>query len=514
MLMKQHRLFITLLLTIIAVQAVFSGDKVVVIGQNVENFYYSLDLEGNSDAKRQAKMDAIINAYFPSDNSVATADIYAFCEVECSDEIMQYIASSFKAKTGLNFQASLDGMTYNKSYYTTGLIKCGFVYNADKIEAVSDNVTTAIDYAAYTERMRMQTFKSKASGECFTLSMNHFKAFSKNQSEWDNDREKRLNNAIALLKGLNDADDPDILIMGDLNSEMGEACLTKLVDAGYEEQLIKYAGATAWTHCYGGGEIIDHVFANNTMAQQVTDVEVKAANYCSVNIEDQAFSDHNFYVVTLDLKHIDEPTYKFAKTTSVKAGGQYLIAANLIDGLKIAQPIATNYSYGYLYTQNATDEEGVITLQNMSNAFTLEDADDGKFYIKDSNNRYFWQQPNGSNYYYTISVTEDKNTAHKYTVTKQDDGTFKILNTTSNYYIYGTVYNNTTPEFGMTKYTSLYSPNCLPWLYEYDPSSTTGISTVNVYRQPTITRKSIVNGRLIIVTGNGQKYTAAGIEIR
>jgi hypothetical protein len=41
------------------------------------------------------------------------------------------------------------------------------------------------------------------------------------------------------------------------------------------------------------------------MAQQVTNVEVKAANYCSLADETQAFSDHNFYVVTLDLKEAE-----------------------------------------------------------------------------------------------------------------------------------------------------------------------------------------------------------------
>lgn len=302
--------------------------------------------------------------------------------------------------------------------------------------------------------------------------------------------------------------------MGDLNSLMGETCLNMLVDAGYEEQLIMHAGATAYTHCYGGGEIIDHVFANNTMAQQVTDVEVKAANYCSLSNEDDAFSDHNFYIVTLDLKPVEEITYSFNKATEVKAGGQYLFAANLLDALRIAKPVASNYTYGYLYTETATDVDGIITLPNRIYAFTLEDAGDGNFYIKDSYGRYFWQQPNGSNYYYTISVTEDKNTAHKYTITKQDDGTFKILNTTSNYYIYGTVYNNTTPEFGMTKYTSLYSPNCLPWLYEYDPSSTTGITEMPVYTQPTVTRKVMERGRLIIVTANGTRYSVQGVQVK
>ena len=86
--------------------------------------------------------------------------------------------------------------------------------------------------------MRMQAFKSKASGESFTLSMSHFKASTSDDPTYDiNQRE---GNSIALLKGLDQAIlDPDILLMGDLNAVMGELCLNNLEHAGYEEQLLK-----------------------------------------------------------------------------------------------------------------------------------------------------------------------------------------------------------------------------------------------------------------------------------
>ena len=512
--METKRLFITLLFVIAAVQTVFSGDKIVVVGQNVENFYYSLDLQGNSNTKRQAKMDAIVNAYFPSDNSVPIADIYAFCEVECSDEMMQYIASSFKAKTGLNFQASLDGLTYDKSYYSSGVIKCGFVYNADKIKAVGDNVTTAIDNTGYTARMRMQTFMSKASGECFTLSMNHFKAFSKDASQWDNDRQKRLENAIDLLKGLKKNYDPDILIMGDLNSEMGEACLDQLVNAGYDEQLIKYAGPTAWTHCYGGGEIIDHVFANSTMAQQVTDVEVKAANYCSLADETQAFSDHNFYVVTLDLKEAEFHCEDIAFSESFSTDFGQFTTVNTA-GTK-EWVINTSYSCANINAyQNGINDDWLISPMfdlRQKNGATLTFDQCAGYGVKTA-----WTNQ-------MQVLVSDNYFDH---IGKPGEASWTVLgavfDTSANYKWKGNTISIPNQFVGKDKVFIAFHYTCgesdIPsWEVKNveltATCSETGISTVNVYSQPTVTRKIMENGRMVIVTPNGSRYNVQGMKIK
>ena len=81
------------------------------------------------------------------------------------------------------------------------------------------------------------------------------------------------------------------------------------------------------------------------------------------------------------------------------------------------------------------------------------------------------------------------------------------------YYIYGTVYQQTTPEFCFTNYATLYSPNCLPWLYEYDPTIT-GITETTINRHPVTTIKLIERGRLVIKTPNGSRYNLQGIELR
>lgn len=508
----------TLLIATLAVQ-VSVAQQLKIVGQNVQNFFYSLDrgrTQGNStpvsnyttEDGRTAKLNAIVSALSPYQ-----ADIYAFNEVECCSEVMQLLAQHMSEATNATYSYVDDGLTYDKTdpQNANGIIKSGYIYNTATISLNGSSYSGSGTNFIYSRQNRYQSFKALASGETFTLSMNHFKAGST-----DSDVTSRTGNATNLLSALKDADDPDILIMGDLNSMVDEAGLNLIQGAGFEEQLLKHIDSHAgkYTHCWDGGEIIDHVYANSAMAGQVTDAEIlPIANSCSLADETQAYSDHNPYLVTLNLQHVVAPTYSFKKATAVTAGKLYLIAANLQNGLKIATPVAANLQYGYMYTQDVTEESGVIELKNLNNVFTFEEAGSGKFYIKDSNGHYLYQQTrSGGGYYSTVAITTDKNTAHKYSVTLQGDGTFKVLSETQ-YYIYGTVYQQTTPEFAFANYASLYSPNCLPWLYEYDPTIT-AITEVPVYSRPTTTIKTVEQGRLVIKTPSGIRYNMQGIELR
>ena len=508
--MRIHRLIISLLTIVLGTQVVLAGDVIKVCGQNVQNFFYSLDRgrtmsnyastsNYNTEEGRTKKLNAIVNAL-----STCQADIYAFNEVECCAESVELLAQAMSTSTGKTYQAVADGLTYDLSVEPDGVIKSAFIYNTATIEPVGENVSTAYGYTwIYPNQMRMQTFKSKTSGESFTLSMNHFKAST--SSDVTEDIKKREANAAALLNGLTSALDPDILVIGDLNAEIEESSVQQLVDAGYEEQLLKYYTGPMYTHCYGGGSLIDHVLANGTMAQQVTNAEIlHVANECSTGSKYTSYSDHDPYLVTLELKHMDTPTYSFVKATAVKAGGQYLFAANLNGSLEIAKPVATNKSYDYLYTQSVTENNGTITMTNMDNAFTFENASEGQFYIKDSNGRYAYQTSKSNGYYTTMAMTNDKSLAHKYTATKQDDGTFKVLSQTG-YYIYGTVYNNTTPEFAFANYATLYSGNVLPWLYEYTTTPST-IQEVNYTVAPT-------DGRYYNLAGQQVEHPTKGLYI-
>ncbi len=521
--MRAYRFFVSLLFFFLAAQAATAGDVIKVCGQNLQNFFYSLDRERTTKngvpvsnyttaEGRQAKASAIVNALAPY-----AADIYAFNEVEArpssSDtEALDLLAAEMSKATGISYSVVADGLSYDLDSDATGLIKSGFIYRPDKVVPVGDNVSTAVGYTTiYPYMMRMQTFMSVASGEQFTLSMNHFKAST--SGDMEEDAEKREQNSIALLKGLDLASDPDILVLGDLNSVMGEQCLNNLVDGGYEEQIIKWEGAGAYSYWYDGGSLIDHVFANSTMARQITSARVLyIANSHSTGSKYKAYSDHDPYLVTLDLEAQPAPVYSYTKATSFSAGVPYLMVAP-INGLNVAKPVSTSKTYEYQLTTNVTETNGVIRMDSPKQAFIFEENGTGSYFIKDYYGRYIYQ------YYYTSSGKYGNNTnvgirtnAQPFTVTLQGDGTFKILNTISNCYFIGLTYSGT-PEFALYNYASLYSTQHLPWLYQYDAEADiTGISTVGVEAHPQPVHKLLEKGRILIVMPDGRRYNMQGVE--
>ena len=520
--MMNNRLLTTILLLMTVVLPSLGGDIIKVCGQNLQNFFYSLD-RGRTQANwvplsnyntvegRQAKAEAIVNAL-----ATYEADIYAFNEIEArtttaDSEALQLLATEMSKATGYDYAMVSDGLTYDPETDANGQIKSGFIFRTDRVEPVGDNTSTAVGYTiAYPYMMRMQTFRSKASGEEFTLSMNHFKA--SRSEDIGEDMVKREQNSIALLKGLNDAQDPDILLMGDLNSTMGEQCLNNLQDAGFEEQIIRFCGTDAYSYWYDCGELIDHVFANSTMARQTVSASVMHIATPHAVGRYNAYSDHDPYLVTLELEAQPAVANRYVKTTTFTAGDHYLLVAH-INGLQAANTVAVDKSYEYLTTTSVSEEDDVIIMDNGRQAFIFEDAGDGNYFMKDYYGRYVYQYYNTSSGKYNSSTNVGiRQLAHPFDVTLQADGTFKIQNTLSDCYFMGLTYNGS-PEFALYNYSSLREGQYLPWLYKYDgEASPTAIITLDDSSRLSTTRKVWIDGQLLIITPNGQRYNLLKIK--
>ena len=111
MIMIKVYLTIALFVSVMVVIPAFAGEKITVVGQNVQNFFYSLDRTRtttnavvlsnyNTEEGRTVKLNAIVGALAPY-----KADIYTFNEVEAKPEAMQLIATVMSQKTGLQYQA-------------------------------------------------------------------------------------------------------------------------------------------------------------------------------------------------------------------------------------------------------------------------------------------------------------------------------------------------------------------------------------------------------------------------
>ena len=268
-----------------------SNTRLRVVASNVMNYLSDFEAQ-NASCKTQASFDE-------KTDEMATvfvgleADIVALCEVQQDDDILSYIVDAMNKKVGKNvYDYVLDGSKYNNpAPGNYGSIKCGFIYRFDKYTEGNRYSTNPSD-ATFKLRMQVIPFTEKSTKEKFVLSLNHLQAKTS-----DSDGSKRKSQANTLVNALknNNYGDPDILIVGDLNAETTEDCLSPIVNAGYEEQLLRFdSKAYSYTY-YGQRQLIDHALANSSMAKQVTGATI----YHLTNYDN--YSDHDVVLVGVNL---------------------------------------------------------------------------------------------------------------------------------------------------------------------------------------------------------------------
>ena len=314
--------------------------RIVVLANNLENYYYNYDESERPSYHDEAGLE--LNTQRIADMMIASgAEIFAFCELEATPIILEYLVAALNQKVGGDDYAFVEDGIYVTTDTYDNAIKAGYVYRKATVEPYGNNYA-ATNVAYYRNVMRIQAWTELSTGERFTLSMNHFKAKSDADSQ-----AKRVDNATWLVNALSSSSkvkDPDILIVGDLNCQMEEQAITIIVNNDYEEQLLRF-DEDAYSYIYKGNhELIDHAFANETMAAQITGAAVWHTN-TSVSYS-QRYSDHDAVLVGLRLG--DEPgeaieittdntlpaTYKIIRHGQIiiiRGGEEYTITGQRID---------------------------------------------------------------------------------------------------------------------------------------------------------------------------------------
>lgn len=306
--MKRY-LFLSLLACVLICQAQFPvakpdfGDgRIVVCGQNLKNYFaVNLDAERpdyHDASGLESKTSRIVRAFLYLD-----ADIYSLCEMECQEGALAYLTNAMNAAAGEDIYDYVNDHDYYLGTAGNEQIKSCFIYRKDMVAPFGNN-STASTQTWYRYTMRLQGFEELSTGERFVLSMNHFKA---KDSTYDQGNSKRERNAQDLLTALrNYKGDPDVLIMGDLNCVVGEQPLQYLENAGYSETLLRYdPGAYSYVY-YSDRQLIDHVYANESMTEQVDGAGVFHVNTGTNRSGSYWYSDHDPYLVSLNL-NVDEP---------------------------------------------------------------------------------------------------------------------------------------------------------------------------------------------------------------
>jgi len=320
--MKKHIALSLLLLVCLRIGAWTSpvsipsiGDADIrIVGQNVENYLSDVTASNsscNSQEDFEEKTNKIANAFLALD-----ADIVAICEVQRDDEILRYIVDEMNSLYGSAVYSYVtDGLYAGQSSSGYQPLKSGFIYRKDKL-ALYGTSSSPYRSGEYCARLRIQGFKEIASGEVFTLSVNHFKAKDSSVDAGENTRLQNVSNLISALGNI--SYDDDILIMGDLNAYSDETPIQNLVNAGYEEQLLRFT-PNAYSYIYKGTKgLLDHALASETMAAQVT-----GANVYHINTSGSyyyRYSDHDCTMVGVSLgKKEQQGDGIHAATTAVKA---------------------------------------------------------------------------------------------------------------------------------------------------------------------------------------------------
>lgn len=204
-----------------------------------------------------------------------------------------------------------------ETYVGSDVIRVGIVYRTKEIELVNGstveilddddlpalNLTGPIFSGASASRASLAaSFMERASGEVFTLAVNHFKSKAcANATGGNTDQgdlqgcynQRRLESAQALLAWLDTdptgVNDPDILILGDLNAYAQENPIQTLNNAGYVNLTEQFNGPQAYGYVFDEQwGSLDYIMGSASVMHQITD-----ATTWHINADEPIVLDYN-----------------------------------------------------------------------------------------------------------------------------------------------------------------------------------------------------------------------------
>ena len=247
----------------------------LICAANIQNYFY--DLGGYAQTKTTKEQQVMQTLKICKAFKQIDADIYALCEIQRGDSAPQMLVDA------MNRMAKKEKYAYvSDGWDNQDMIACGYIYRKDRVRAYGEMQHGYADTAShYHYRLIAMGFEELSSGEKFVLNINHFRSKRGTEAE---SNEKRMGNVDSLLVMLEKIekeqlfDDSDILLVGDYNAYTQEQPIRTIVEAGYDDMVIRYdfAGYSYVYHSEVG--FLDRVFASKTMAKQVKKVSAYHLN--------------------------------------------------------------------------------------------------------------------------------------------------------------------------------------------------------------------------------------------
>jgi predicted extracellular nuclease len=274
------------------VEAPEVGGRVSVASFNVLNYFLTVDQAdvcganeaqdcrgADSAAELERQRAKILEAMAELD-----ADVFGLMEMENTPGVdpAADLAAGLNDLVGAHTYSSLD-----TGVIGTDAIRLGYIYKPAVLSPAGDfEVLDSGDDPRFVDTanrpMLTQTFDEVATGERFTLSVNHLKskgsACAGDPDVGDgagNCNLTRTQAAQAIVDFLEtdptSSGDPDHLVIGDLNSYDHEDPVDVLLDAGYTDLVKQHGGEHAYSYVFDGMVgYLDHALSNQSLTPQVT----------------------------------------------------------------------------------------------------------------------------------------------------------------------------------------------------------------------------------------------------
>ena len=266
------------------------GGSLQVAAFNVLNYFTTLDSRGANTpeefARQQAKIVAAITAI--------DAEVVGVMEIENNVTAIANLVEALNAAAGAGTYAYID-----TGIVGTDEITVGVLYQPGAVTPVGS--TAILDHPAFTAPMNTgeqksrpavaQSFSENATGDVFTVVVNHFKSKGSDCGGPPDDDPVQGNcnltrtlAAQALVDWLatdpTGAGDPDFLVIGDLNSYDKEDPIDAMragpddalgTGDDYIDLLLHFGGEYAYTYVFDGQlGYLDYAMANQSLMPQVT----------------------------------------------------------------------------------------------------------------------------------------------------------------------------------------------------------------------------------------------------
>lgn len=282
------------------------GGSLKVASFNVLNYFngdgngggFPTSRGADTDEEFQRQRDKIIDGILDLD-----ADVIGLMELENdgygSNSAIQDLVNGLNAVQSNQTYSLVDP---GFSQLGTDEIAVGLIYRDTVTEAGTAATTSSGAFADKNRQPLAQTFQDPLTGEKFTIAVNHFKSKGgtgsgadadqgDGQGNWNATRTNAANDLTNWLTGNPTGDnDPDYLIVGDLNAYAQEDPVTAIENAGYTDLVGQFnSNSEYYSYVFDGqAGTLDHALASSSLASQVT-----GATEWHINADEPRALDYN-----------------------------------------------------------------------------------------------------------------------------------------------------------------------------------------------------------------------------